>query len=150
MTHVTSLCGCACRTQGSKGQIGCHDNDVGLTKLYGKDAGTCLSAAASGVGCTMHGVANLCQCSCGHRHRRRAQAKNVDLYPKLPGTHLTSSQCPWDQFDDRLAEVSKACCSVAGDKCTNSVPEACSFECGRKFAAMMLSCGQLFQTLIVD
>eukprot|EP01047_Picozoa_sp_COSAG01_P132737 COSAG01_NODE_62657_length_283_cov_1.304348_1_plen_56_part_10 len=50
MTHVSDVCGCACRVHGSKGKIACHDNDLGLTKLYGKEAGSCLSAAASGVG----------------------------------------------------------------------------------------------------
>jgi hypothetical protein len=124
---------------GSKGKILCHDNDAGLTKLYGKDAGSCLSAAASGVGCTMKGVANLCQCSC-KKHRRRVQVDNAAILNGLALTHLTGKQCPWDQFDDRLADVSKSCCSVAGAKCSGSVPSACSFDCGRKFSALMLSC----------
>ena len=124
MTHVSDVCGCSCQVHASKGTIKCHDNDAGLTKLYGKDAGSCLSAAASGVGCSMNGVANLCQCSC-MKHRRRAQVDNADLLSGHALAHLTSTTCPWDQFDDRLADVSKTCCSVAGSQCKGTVQCRC-------------------------
>lgn len=45
----------------------CEDDDAMLSQTMGMET-TCLEAAASGIGCTMVGVPEACQCAC------RAQA----------------------------------------------------------------------------
>jgi|EP01047_Picozoa_sp_COSAG01_P067460 hypothetical protein len=153
MSHVQAICQCSCRDH----QVQCHDNDDGLRELYGAKSGTCLSAASSNMGCTMYGVANMCQCSCAQRklhehaaqggHRRRAQLSHVSFLPGASHNHVTSTTCKWDTFDDRLGDIDKVCCPRG---CKGTVPSACSFECGRKFASFMTSCGALFHDLIVN
>ena len=80
---VSDFCGCSCKVQASKGTIACVDDNDGLRKM-GYTGLSCLNAASSTIGCSMSGVANLCQCSCSKdQHRRRAQAGPAKLCSKL-------------------------------------------------------------------
>jgi hypothetical protein len=162
MVGVPEICGCSCASQTGGAAPRCIDNNAGLAELMGDPSFTCLAAAASGFGCGMVGVGNLCQCACpdddagagpppggGHRRneRRRLQDANHLMVPSNVGELISSETCPMGEFLPRLQTVTNICCAAQGG-CTGNVPLACSFDCGREFNRFLGTCGDMLGALV--
>jgi hypothetical protein len=139
MVGVTEICDCSCAPTGVEPPP-CSDNDAGLAELMGDPTFTCLAAAASGTGCAMAGVGDLCKCACpqqqpdgggGHRRNRRRQLQDTShlMIPPPSAALISSENCPMEEFFPRLQSATRVCCAGQGG-CSGTVPLACTFDCG--------------------
>ena len=121
----------------------CHDHIINVEhkaiRPYETMSTSCLEIDGAAV---VEYARDLMQQGCvldfGGRHRR---AQIVSRW--LPAG---SSQCSWDDLDDRSREVDSVCCG--GGACTNGIPNTCTPMCAVVFHEFMDECGGTLGTIL--